>query len=59
MTRLPWIIIPDEPLHIIHRGNNRQNIFQREEDYFRFLSDLKASLKHVDINNSDVIIQTP
>ncbi len=50
MARLPRIVIPDEPIHIMHRGNNRQAIFQREEDYFRFLSDLKASLKQYDCN---------
>jgi len=40
MAKLPRTVIPDEPLHIMHRGNNRQNIFQCEKDYFRFLSDL-------------------
>ncbi len=39
MARLPRIVILGEPLHIMHRGNNRQDIFQCEEDYFRFLED--------------------
>jgi putative transposase len=39
LARLPRIVISDEPMHIMHRGNNRQDIFQREEDYLHFLDD--------------------
>jgi len=58
MARLPRIVIPGEPLHIMHRGNNRQDIFQREEDYFRFLGDLKASLKQYDCDLHAYVLMT-
>ncbi len=32
MARFPRIVIPNQPLHIMHRGNNRQDIFKYEED---------------------------
>ena len=25
MVRLPRLVLPDQPLHIMHRGNNRLN----------------------------------
>jgi len=58
MARLPRIVIPDEPLHIMHRGNNRQDIFQSEEDYFRFLDDLKTSLKQYDCDLHAYVLMT-
>lgn len=30
MASLPRLILPDHPLHIMHRGNNRQNIFEND-----------------------------
>ncbi|MCK5477617.1 MAG: transposase [Methylococcales bacterium] len=44
MARLPRIVIPNQPLHIIHRGNNRQDIFKSEEDLVRIKEDIKLSL---------------
>ena len=37
MPRRPRIIVPKVPLHIIQRGNNRQNCFLEEEDYNRYV----------------------
>ncbi len=37
MPRRPRIIIPDVPLHIIQRGNNRQPCFYSDEDYSLYL----------------------
>ncbi len=45
MPRQPRIVIPDQPLHIMHRGNNRQDVFLSFEDHQRFLEDLAVSLK--------------
>lgn len=42
----------------MHRGNNRQDIFQGEEDYFRFLDDLKASLKQYDCDLHAYVLMT-
>lgn len=47
MARLPRFILPGQPQHVIQRGNNRQDIFQAEEDYTYYLEKLKdASEKH-------------
>ena len=37
MPRRPRLIMPDVPLHIIQRGNNRQPCFYAEEDYLFYL----------------------
>jgi putative transposase len=44
MARLPRIVIPNQPLHIIHRGNNRQDIFESEQDMIRIKADIKQAL---------------
>ena len=44
MARQQRIVIPGQPLHVMHRGNNRQDIFKRDEDYYRFIEDLGCSL---------------
>ena len=43
MARLPRFVIPGQPQHIIVRGNNREPIFYREEDYRFYLEKLKAA----------------
>ena len=45
MARLPRIVIPNQPLHIIHRGNNRQDIFHCEEDILRIKEDIYYALE--------------
>ncbi|MBV1914615.1 MAG: transposase, partial [Pseudomonadales bacterium] len=35
---------PNQPLHIIHRGNNRQDIFESEQDMIRIKEDIKLAL---------------
>lgn len=37
MARLPRLVVPGQPHHIIQRGNNRQPVFLDDEDYQRFL----------------------
>ena len=47
MARLPRFVLPGHPQHVIVRGNDRQAIFHREEDYRFYLNKLKdAVLKH-------------
>lgn len=41
MPRLPRIVIPGIPLHIIQRGNNRQTCFAVSEDYRFYLGSLQ------------------
>ena len=45
MARLPRLIIPNQPHHVIQRGNNRQLIFREEVDYQRFLAWLKEAAR--------------
>jgi REP-associated tyrosine transposase len=45
MPRRPRIIVPNIPLHIIQRGNNRQSCFFAEEDYLFYLDWLKEYAK--------------
>ncbi|MBI3187075.1 MAG: transposase [Gammaproteobacteria bacterium] len=43
MARLPRFVIPDQPQHIIQRGNNRDIIFVRDEDYVFYIKKLKLA----------------
>ncbi len=43
MARLPRIVMPGYPLHVIQRGNNRQAVFYAEEDYLKYLETLRLS----------------
>lgn len=36
MPRRPRFFVPEQPLHVVHRGNNRCATFTRDEDYFVF-----------------------
>jgi REP-associated tyrosine transposase len=45
MPRRPRTIVPNIPLHIIQRGNNRQSCFFAEEDYLLYLDWLKEYAK--------------
>jgi putative transposase len=47
MARLPRYVIPDQPQHIIQRGNNRQAIFAADADYAFFRDALvEAAAEH-------------
>lgn len=48
MARLSRIVLPNQPLHIMHRGNNRQDIFESEEDMARIIEDISHSLSKTD-----------
>ncbi len=37
MARLPRLYLPDQPLHVIQRGNNREPIFATDADYHFYL----------------------
>ena len=58
MARLPRLVLPDQPLHIMHRGNNRQNIFENEADMARILHDIGESLAKADCQLHAYIIMT-
>ena len=46
MSRKPRFTLPDVPQHVIKRGNNREACFYAEEDYWRYLHDLKEAAPH-------------
>jgi putative transposase len=41
MARLPRLVIPNQPHHLIQRGNDRQDIFRDPEDFQHFLQWLR------------------
>lgn len=43
MARLPRFILLGHPQHVIIRGNNREPIFYKEEDYQFYLEKLKQA----------------
>lgn len=45
MARLPRLIVPQQPHHVIQQGNDRQLIFREPEDYERFLGWLRESAR--------------
>ena len=55
MARLPRLVIPGHPLHIIQRGNNRQAVFYAEEDYHTYLDSLGKAWGYIESMGSDSI----
>lgn len=45
MARQPRLILPNQPHHLIQRGNDNAAIFRDDEDYTHFLAWLKESAK--------------
>lgn len=45
MARLPRLVVPNQPHHIIQRGNDRQLIFRDADDYAIFLVRLREAAK--------------
>lgn len=43
MARLERYFLADQPLHIIQRGNDRQAVFFRDDDYARYRDWLVAA----------------
>lgn len=48
MARLPQIIIPNLPVHILHWGNYRQGNFETEEDILGITEDIAYALSRTD-----------
>ncbi len=58
MARLPRLVLPNQPLHIMHRGNNRQKVFENKEDMSRILADIAKSLIKADCQLHAYVIMT-
>ncbi|TLX54284.1 transposase [Stutzerimonas nosocomialis] len=41
MPRMGRLVIPNYPHHVVQRGHNRQVVFAADEDYQRYLADLR------------------
>ena len=48
MGRMQRIVLPGNPLHIMHRGNNRSATFFAEEDYRSYLDSLEYAINTYD-----------
>lgn len=46
MARLPRLVVPGQPHHIVQRGNNNQNVFLDDADYACFLDWLRQGARH-------------
>ena len=51
MARLPRFVIPGQPQHIIQRGNNRDVIFARDDDYHFYLEKFQDACE---MHNCDI-----
>ena len=58
MARLPRIVIPNQPLHIMHRGNNKQAIFRSDDDMIRLKEDIAHALSKSDCALHAYVVMT-
>jgi putative transposase len=45
MARLPRLVVPDQPHHVVQRGNDGQTVFRDDADYAVFLDWLRDAAK--------------
>jgi putative transposase len=58
MPRRPRLALPNIPLHIIQRGNNRQACFFANEDYRIYLESLRESAAKTDCRIHAYVLMT-
>jgi putative transposase len=58
MARLPRFVIPDQPQHVIIRGNNREPIFCDDSDYRFFLEKMSQACKKHDCEIRAYVLMT-
>ena len=58
MARKPRFNLSGIPQHVIQRGNNREPCFFAEEDYRRYLADLKEALRGTDCRLHAYVLMT-
>ena len=58
MARLPRFVIPDQPQHVIVRGNNRSDIFCAEADYHFYLEKLQLACDKHDCRIHAYVLMT-
>ncbi|MCK5580710.1 MAG: transposase [Candidatus Omnitrophica bacterium] len=50
MPRTPRVVIPGYLYHIVQRGNNRQYVFQEENDYILYLKRIEEYRRKYNID---------
>ena len=58
MSRLPRYILPGQPQHVIQRGNNRQVIFNADDDYRFYLEKLTEACKKQNVEVLAYVLMT-
>lgn len=58
MARKPRFSLPGVPQHVIQRGNNREPCFYAEDDYHRYLGDLKEAQERNDCRLHAYVLMT-
>ncbi len=58
MARLPRYSIPEQPQHIIQRGNNRMDIFRGDGDYRFYLRCMADASKNCDVRIHAYVLMT-
>ncbi len=58
MARLPRFVLPDQPQHVIQRGNNRAPIFCDEADYRFYLEKLGVACQQHDCDLHAYVLMT-
>ena len=58
MARLCRIVVPNLPVHIMHRGNNKKDIFESEENMTRIKEDIAQALSKYDCHLHAYVIMT-
>ncbi len=58
MARKPRFSLPGVPQHVIQRGNNRDPCFFAEDDYHRYLGDLREALDRNDCRLHAFVLMT-
>lgn len=48
MARRPRVVLPGQPVHVVHRGNDRQAVFYSSGDRVRYLADLAEAARRID-----------
>lgn len=58
MARMPRLVIPGQPMHIVQRGNNRQATFFADEDYRYYLDALRIAIKEYPVKVHAYVLMT-
>lgn len=58
MPRPPRFIVPDIPVHIVQRGNNRQTCFRQRRDYRSYLAALRETSEQYRVSIHAFVLMT-